>query len=450
MGLIAWWSATSALATEAPCLRLAGLVQDYATHQPLAATFFLMTPDGKVRVTTSAEGSGLFSLDVRCPATALLIERNGYRTQSLPLSPELLGGAGRTSAPVAILIPLVAVDRQASNRPYQQSEQTFYEQQAGRTKSGSRPQRGTFAILDALTGTPLRAQTCFFSTNSGSKRCFETNAQGQFETRFEQQDIVAMEIVAPGYQPYHGNLIVERLDGRHLRHDIRLLRQLTLLALYVDGPAAECVLSADGGATVVTLTPVPGQTGWYCAYDVLPQRYELRVRTTDGRAHQEPVTLLPGLNPRRVSFGKTTAVPPAAPKAVLSSDSTRTTPVSSATPALPVLPDEWQLVYFSQKSYLLDETNKNRLRQVGSFLREHPACRLKLVGHTDREGDERLNRILSEQRAEVIANFLHWEGIPRWRLIEAGQGSRYAVAPSDTKENKDRNRRVYLQLEPLP
>ena len=80
-------------------------------------------------------------------------------------------------------------------------------------------------------------------------------------------------------------------------------------------------------------------------------------------------------------------------------------------------------------------------------MKAHPEYKLKLIGHTDPEGDERMNRYLAEFRTKIIANYLFWEGISPDRLSLSGQGSRYPVSPSDSEDNKAKNRRVFLKLE---
>ena len=437
---------STGIARSAPCLRLAGVVQDYATRQPLAATLFLKTATGRIRAATSAEGSGAFSMAITCPVTALIVERDGYRPQSLPID-----NGGTASDAVHVLIPLVAVVRQTSDRPYQQSEQTFYEQQS-QTNAGHRSQRGTFVIVDALTNTPLQAQTCLFSTNTQTKRCFDTDRSGQFETRFDQRDIVAMEVSATGYQPYAGNLIVERLDGRTLRHDIRLLRQLTLVAVFVGIPSAglpRCELRTEGGAKVIPLMAVPGSQGWFCSYDLLPQRYQLLVRDAQGREiRREPLALKAGLNTQRIVLNKAPALPIAMsgnPKV-----DAATPPAAPAPRRKWQLPDELPLIYFAQSSYVLSDDSKDVLQQVAEYLHRHPEYHVKLIGHTDPEGDERLNQYLSEFRAKVIASYLFGQGIPDQQMTVSGQGSRYPISPSDVEENKAKNRRVYLKLEVTP
>jgi outer membrane protein OmpA-like peptidoglycan-associated protein len=104
-------------------------------------------------------------------------------------------------------------------------------------------------------------------------------------------------------------------------------------------------------------------------------------------------------------------------------------------------------VYFDQGSYQLGDDDRELLQQVSTFMRAHPEYRIKLIGHTDPEGDEQLNRYLSEFRAKVIANYLFWQGISDKRMTISGQGSRYPVGVGDDEADKAKNRRVFLKLE---
>ena len=424
------------------CLKLTGVVHDYATRKPLEATFFLKTPGGRVRVGQSEGGTGRFSLVVNCQATALLVERTGYRPQHLPL---MAGITGDRATPTGVFIPLVAVNQRATDKAYEQSEQRHYEQQAG-TPNGQRPQRGVFVVSDALTGTPLLVKACLFSTTGEPKRCFDTNSQGQFEAGFSQRDIVAVEIQKPGYQSYQGNIAVEQLDGQVRRHEIKLVRELTLavVRLAQTRKASRCELRGNGMATAVQLMPVPGAEGQFCTYTLLPGSYELALSDATGAVwHRRAVVVQAGLNvfsvPERIASGTAVASP---------SEKQELVKASSVGPRRVYrLPDELPLLYFDQGSYLLDDDDRDMLRQVGAFMKAHPEYKLKLIGHTDPEGDERMNRYLAEFRTKIIANYLFWEGISPDRLSLSGQGSRYPVSPSDSEDNKAKNRRVFLKLE---
>ncbi|MCP1383898.1 OmpA family protein [Runella salmonicolor] len=99
-------------------------------------------------------------------------------------------------------------------------------------------------------------------------------------------------------------------------------------------------------------------------------------------------------------------------------------------------------IYFDQSSYILRTEAYGQLLRLAAVMTKNPDINIEIIGHTDNVGDARLNKILSEQRAKVIANFLGNEGINESRLIYRGEGSTKPIAPNDTDENRRRNRRV--------
>jgi NitT/TauT family transport system substrate-binding protein len=67
---------------------------------------------------------------------------------------------------------------------------------------------------------------------------------------------------------------------------------------------------------------------------------------------------------------------------------------------------------------------------------------VRVEGNTDSAGNERRNRVLSEQRAQVIAEYLIGRGIDRNRIVARGNGSRRPLASNKTAEGRARNRRT--------
>ncbi|WP_019989990.1 OmpA family protein [Rudanella lutea] len=437
-----WWvSSISAGYSRADnCLQVSGVVLDYKTKQPLHANLSVKLPSGRLSLGQSAEGSGQFQIGLDCRATVLIIERAGYHPQQLSLAGL---STNRLPVVVGILIPLIPVDKLGVDQVYQQSAQRHYEQQDNQ-KSG-KPQRGLFNVTDALTSSPLEVKACLFSTNDQAKRCFNTNSKGQFSATFPKQDIVALEIQQPGYQPYQGNIAIEHLDGQQRTHTIQLLRELTIVVIQIPQSQLKVngELQALGGNATIPLQRVPGIDNQLCTYMIQPGQYKLTAKHTTGVArYSQPLTIRTGLN--------VIALPTIAPPPNISAGAA----TSTARPPLTVspkrvyrLPDELPLIYFEQGSYLLDEDDRDLLRQVGVFMQAHPEYRLKIIGHTDPEGDEQINRYLSELRARMISNFLLWQGVPEKKMAWSGQGSRYPVSPRDSEENKAKNRRVFLKLE---
>jgi uncharacterized repeat protein (TIGR01451 family) len=82
------------------------------------------------------------------------------------------------------------------------------------------------------------------------------------------------------------------------------------------------------------------------------------------------------------------------------------------------------------------------LDQVASILREQPALRIKIVGHTDSEGDANANVTLSQKRADAVRRYLVDKGIAGSRLQSEGHGEIEPVASNATEAGRAANRRV--------
>jgi outer membrane protein OmpA-like peptidoglycan-associated protein len=74
---------------------------------------------------------------------------------------------------------------------------------------------------------------------------------------------------------------------------------------------------------------------------------------------------------------------------------------------------------------------------------QYSAYRVQIEGHTDSIGSDSYNRRLSERRAENVKVYLlqHFP-IQSGRLVVRGYGKSIPIAPNDTPEGRDKNRRV--------
>lgn len=99
-------------------------------------------------------------------------------------------------------------------------------------------------------------------------------------------------------------------------------------------------------------------------------------------------------------------------------------------------------VYFDQSSYILRSESYVQLNKLLKTLKTNPKLQIEIAGHTDNVGDRQLNKLLSQNRAKVIANYLANSGIPDERLQHRGYGDTKPVAPNDSEDNKRKNRRV--------
>lgn len=86
------------------------------------------------------------------------------------------------------------------------------------------------------------------------------------------------------------------------------------------------------------------------------------------------------------------------------------------------------------------------LQAITAILKEYPAAKFSIEGHTDNSGKADKNLALSKDRAAAVLNYLVSNGIAADRLTSAGFGSTMPIADNKTKEGKASNRRVEVKL----
>jgi outer membrane protein OmpA-like peptidoglycan-associated protein len=83
------------------------------------------------------------------------------------------------------------------------------------------------------------------------------------------------------------------------------------------------------------------------------------------------------------------------------------------------------------------------LKEIAGVLKENPALKVRILGHTDSDGDAPANLELSKRRAEAVKNTLAAEfGIEAARMETDGLGESKPAASNDTPAGKANNRRV--------
>ena len=75
-----------------------------------------------------------------------------------------------------------------------------------------------------------------------------------------------------------------------------------------------------------------------------------------------------------------------------------------------------------------------------------PDAAVEVEGHTDADGDDRLNLALSVARAEAVVGALIERGVSPARLYAIGYGESQPVADNETADGKRRNRRIVVSV----
>ncbi|TRX75817.1 OmpA family protein [Pseudomonas mangiferae] len=86
--------------------------------------------------------------------------------------------------------------------------------------------------------------------------------------------------------------------------------------------------------------------------------------------------------------------------------------------------------------------------RVAKLLEKDPKTGVLILGHADSSGQDKLNRDLSQQRAQAVAAIFRLSGLQRDRLQLKGLGSDMPRAANDSKEGRSLNRRVEILVTP--
>ena len=109
------------------------------------------------------------------------------------------------------------------------------------------------------------------------------------------------------------------------------------------------------------------------------------------------------------------------------------------------------LVMSSDVTFAIDSADINSgfyptLNSVGKVLKEYNKTNVVVSGYTDSTGSAQHNQVLSEQRAQSVANYLAAQGVANNRLFSQGYGERNPVASNNTAAGRSANRRVEITL----
>jgi len=83
---------------------------------------------------------------------------------------------------------------------------------------------------------------------------------------------------------------------------------------------------------------------------------------------------------------------------------------------------------------------------LARVLSQYNDTNLVIEGHTDAVGNEAMNQILSEKRAESVATLLKVYGVNGNRLSPVGYGETRPIATNETEAGRKLNRRVEVRI----
>jgi OOP family OmpA-OmpF porin len=107
-------------------------------------------------------------------------------------------------------------------------------------------------------------------------------------------------------------------------------------------------------------------------------------------------------------------------------------------------------ILFNSGSFVLRPEAKAELQKVIVQVQGYTGVQIVIEGHTDNVGTPASNLVLSDKRAKAVNDFFE-NGLKgkKLKLNYYGYGDQYPVAPNDTKQGQEKNRRVELVILPL-
>ncbi len=105
-------------------------------------------------------------------------------------------------------------------------------------------------------------------------------------------------------------------------------------------------------------------------------------------------------------------------------------------------------VRFPTNSSVIGNSYDAEISRVADFLKANPETIVEIAGHTDSMGEADYNQLLSQRRAEAVAERLTGPlGVDPERVNTKGYGEEAPIASNDTAEGRAANRRVEARIQ---
>lgn len=103
-------------------------------------------------------------------------------------------------------------------------------------------------------------------------------------------------------------------------------------------------------------------------------------------------------------------------------------------------------IFFESGKFELLTDSKAELGKLIGFLKKNTSMQIEIGGHTDNEGTDAANLILSQNRAKAVYNYLTENGIDAARLSYKGYGETMPLVSNSTAEGRANNRRTEFKV----
>jgi outer membrane protein OmpA-like peptidoglycan-associated protein len=104
-------------------------------------------------------------------------------------------------------------------------------------------------------------------------------------------------------------------------------------------------------------------------------------------------------------------------------------------------------IYFGTGQASTNDNALGPLDKIVDAMRKCAILEIQIAGHTDADGNENTNLSLSERRAQAVLKYITGQGISDRRLKYNAYGEKYPLAPNDSPNNKQQNRRAEIKVQ---
>ena len=99
-------------------------------------------------------------------------------------------------------------------------------------------------------------------------------------------------------------------------------------------------------------------------------------------------------------------------------------------------------IRFNFRTDKLTKTSQKQLNALVPLLQQHATQKIIIGGHTDNQGEAKLNQHLSKQRAESVVNYLIKKGVSSQQITAVGHGEMQPIATNKTSQGRKQNARI--------
>jgi outer membrane protein OmpA-like peptidoglycan-associated protein len=103
-------------------------------------------------------------------------------------------------------------------------------------------------------------------------------------------------------------------------------------------------------------------------------------------------------------------------------------------------------IFFDVNKWSIKKSSFVELEKILKLLTINPSINVEISGHTDSDGDQRDNLILSTNRAKSVVDWLINRGVSLNRLSYVGYGEKQPILENSNETNKAKNRRTELTI----